>query len=131
MPSETAADNPIARAGRLALAREPGAPVIPKLLADGNEMCAAGAIFAGCTFFGGYPITPSTEIMQFLGRELWKYGGVFLQAEDEIAGAGAAVGASFAGHKAMTANFIASSPAFYGGLPGVFTGLPSACSPWR
>jgi 2-oxoglutarate ferredoxin oxidoreductase subunit alpha len=66
-------------------------------------MCAAAAIFAGCEFFGGYPITPSTEIMQFLGRELWKYGGVVLQAEDEIAGAGAAVGASFAGRKAMTA----------------------------
>jgi 2-oxoglutarate ferredoxin oxidoreductase subunit alpha len=41
--------------------------------------------------------------MQFLGRELWKYGGVVMQAEDEIAGAGAAVGASFAGRKAMTA----------------------------
>jgi 2-oxoglutarate ferredoxin oxidoreductase subunit alpha len=66
-------------------------------------MCAAAAIVAGCTFFAGYPITPSTEIMQFLGRELWKHGGLVLQAEDEIAGAGAAVGASFAGHKAMTA----------------------------
>jgi 2-oxoglutarate ferredoxin oxidoreductase subunit alpha len=74
-----------------------------KLLADGNEMCAAAAIFAGCTFFGGYPITPSTEIMQFLGRELWKYGGCVFQAEDEIAGIGAVVGASFAGRKAMTA----------------------------
>ena len=73
------------------------------LLADGNEMCAAAAIFAGCTFFSGYPITPSTEIMQFLGREIWKYGGTVLQAEDEIAGAGAVVGASFAGRKAMTA----------------------------
>jgi 2-oxoglutarate ferredoxin oxidoreductase subunit alpha len=74
-----------------------------KLLADGNDMCAAGAIFAGCTFFGGYPITPSTEIMQFLDREIWKYGGTVLQAEDEIAGIGAVVGASFAGKKAMTA----------------------------
>jgi 2-oxoglutarate/2-oxoacid ferredoxin oxidoreductase subunit alpha len=74
-----------------------------KLLTDGNEMCAAAALFAGCEFFGGYPITPSTEIMQFLGREIWKYGGVLLQAEDEIAGIGAAVGASFAGKKAMTA----------------------------
>ena len=46
-----------------------------KLLADGNDLCAAGAIFAGCTFFGGYPITPSTEIMQFFDREIWKYGG--------------------------------------------------------
>ena len=66
-------------------------------------MCAAAAIFAGCTFFSGYPITPSTEIMQFLDREIWKYGGTVLQAEDEIAGIGAVVGASFAGKKAMTA----------------------------
>jgi 2-oxoglutarate ferredoxin oxidoreductase subunit alpha len=74
-----------------------------KLLTDGNDMCAAAAIFAGCTFFSGYPITPSTEIMQFLEREIWKYGGTLLQAEDEIAGVGAVVGASFAGKKAMTA----------------------------
>jgi 2-oxoglutarate ferredoxin oxidoreductase subunit alpha len=74
-----------------------------KLLTDGNDMCAAAAIFSGCTFFGGYPITPSTEIMQFLDREIWKYGGTVLQAEDEIAGLGAVVGASFAGKKAMTA----------------------------
>jgi 2-oxoglutarate ferredoxin oxidoreductase subunit alpha len=74
-----------------------------KLLTDGNDMCAAAAIFAGCTFFAGYPITPSTEIMQFLDREIWKYGGTVLQAEDEIAGIGAVVGASFAGKKAMTA----------------------------
>jgi 2-oxoglutarate ferredoxin oxidoreductase subunit alpha len=73
------------------------------LLADGNEMCAAAALFAGCQFFGGYPITPSSEIMQLLSREIWKHGGVMLQAEDEIAGVGAAIGASFAGRKAMTA----------------------------
>ena len=48
-------------------------------------MCAAGAIFAGCEFFGGYPITPSTEVMQFLSREIWQHGGAVLQAEDEIA----------------------------------------------
>jgi len=75
----------------------------PKLLTDGNEICGAAAIFAGCSFFGGYPITPSTEIMQYLARELWKYGGTVFQAEDEIAGVGAVVGASFAGKKAMTA----------------------------
>jgi 2-oxoglutarate ferredoxin oxidoreductase subunit alpha len=74
-----------------------------KLLADGNEMTAAAAIFAGCKFFAGYPITPSSEIMQFLNREIWKYGGSMLQAEDEIASIGAVVGASFAGVKAMTA----------------------------
>lgn len=82
---------------------EPGAGAGGKLLVDGNEMCAAAAIFAGCEFFGGYPITPSTEIMQFLSREIWKYGGTLLQAEDEIAGIGAALGASFAGRKSMTA----------------------------
>jgi 2-oxoglutarate ferredoxin oxidoreductase subunit alpha len=82
----------------------PAPPVdAPKLLTDGNEMCGAGAIFAGCTFFGGYPITPSSEIMQYLSRELWKYGGTLVQAEDEIAGIGAVVGASFAGKKALTA----------------------------
>jgi len=75
----------------------------PRLLSDGNEMCASGAIFAGCEFFGGYPITPSTEVMQLLSRELPAYGGVVLQAEDEISGVGSAVGASFAGKKAMTA----------------------------
>jgi 2-oxoglutarate ferredoxin oxidoreductase subunit alpha len=74
-----------------------------KLIADGNDICAAAAIFSGCDFFGGYPITPSTEVMQLLGRELWKYGGAVLQAEDEIAGIGSALGASFAGKKAMTA----------------------------
>jgi 2-oxoglutarate ferredoxin oxidoreductase subunit alpha len=96
---EHAQAHPLARTMTL------GAPhqARPKLLADGNEMCGAAAIFAGCSFFGGYPITPSTEIMQFLSREIWKYGGAVLQAEDEIAGIGAAVGASFAGKKAMTA----------------------------
>jgi 2-oxoglutarate ferredoxin oxidoreductase subunit alpha len=73
------------------------------LLADGNDMSAAAAIFAGCEFFGGYPITPSSEVMQFMSREIWKYGGALVQAEDEIAGIGAAVGASFAGKKALTA----------------------------
>jgi len=73
------------------------------LVADGNAMCAAAAIFAGCQFFSGYPITPSSEIMQFLDKEIWKYGGIMLQAEDEIAGIGAVVGASFAGKKALTA----------------------------
>ncbi len=74
-----------------------------KLITDGNDMSAAAAIFAGCQFFGGYPITPSTEVMQFFTDQVWKYGGSVLQAEDEIAGIGAAVGASFAGKKAMTA----------------------------
>ncbi len=76
---------------------------------DGNEQCAEAALFAGCKFFGGYPITPATEIMQHLQRDIWKHGGSLLQAEDEIAGVAAAVGASFAGRKAMTAT---SGPGF-------------------
>ena len=94
-----AEEHPLASPKRLAAALAPGR----KWLADGNEMCAQAAIFAGCEFFGGYPITPSTEIMQALSRDLWKFGGAVLQAEDEIAGVGAAIGASFAGKKAMTA----------------------------
>ena len=97
---EFAGEHPLKDDRKLASARAGGST---KLLTDGNDMCAAAAIFAGCAFFGGYPITPSTEIMQFLDREIWKYGGTVLQAEDEIAGVGAAVGASFAGRKAMTA----------------------------
>lgn len=95
-----AAANPLKEDRKLAA---PQAGRETKLLTDGNDLCAAAAIFAGCTFFSGYPITPSTEIMQFLDRELWKYSGTVLQAEDEIAGIGAVVGASFAGKKAMTA----------------------------
>ncbi len=94
-----AADHPLARSRQL------DRPTEAKVrhLADGNQMCAAGAIFAGCRFFGGYPITPATEVMQMLQRDLPRYGGTVLQCEDEIAGIGAAIGASFAGDKAMTA----------------------------
>jgi 2-oxoglutarate ferredoxin oxidoreductase subunit alpha len=96
-----AAEHPL-RAPRT-LAAPHSAMAEGKLVVDGNEMCAAAALFAGCEFFGGYPITPSSEIMHFFGREAWKYGGTMIQAEDEIAGIGAVVGASFAGKKAMTA----------------------------
>ncbi len=94
-----AAANPLRTDRTMEKPAKPGV----KLLTDGNDMCAAAAIFSGCEFFGGYPITPSTEIMQLLTREIWKYGGAVLQAEDEIAGVGAALGASFAGKKSMTA----------------------------
>jgi 2-oxoglutarate ferredoxin oxidoreductase subunit alpha len=95
-----------AQANPLKISRElapVAAGTTAKMVADGNDLCAAAAIFAGCQFFGGYPITPSSEVMQFLNREIWKYGGTMLQCEDEIAGVGACVGASFAGKKALTA----------------------------
>lgn len=97
---EYAEKNPLAQDRRL---HPPLGAATSKVLTDGNEMCGAAAIFAGCKFFGGYPITPASEIMQYLQKELLKYGGSVLQAEDEIAGVAAAVGASFAGKKAMTA----------------------------
>jgi 2-oxoglutarate/2-oxoacid ferredoxin oxidoreductase subunit alpha len=75
----------------------------PRLLMSGNEASAFGAIHAGCRFFAGYPITPSTEILQFLAEWLPKLGGSTLQTEDELAAIGAVIGASFAGAKAMTA----------------------------
>jgi 2-oxoglutarate ferredoxin oxidoreductase subunit alpha len=101
-----ATQNPLAAARRLKPATPPTGRM---LLTDGNELCARAALFAGCKFFGGYPITPATEIMQHMQRDIWKHGGSLLQAEDEIAGAGAAVGASFAGVKSMTAT---SGPGF-------------------
>lgn len=70
---------------------------------QGNEACAKGALAAGCRFFAGYPITPSTEIAETLSRELPKVGGSFVQMEDEIASAGAIIGASWGGAKSMTA----------------------------
>jgi 2-oxoglutarate/2-oxoacid ferredoxin oxidoreductase subunit alpha len=75
----------------------------PRLVMSGNEAAAVGAMYAGCTFFAGYPITPSSEILHFLGEWLPKIGGTSLQTEDELSAIGAVIGASFAGAKAMTA----------------------------
>lgn len=75
----------------------------PRLLMSGNEASAFAAIHAGCRFFAGYPITPSSEILHFLSEWLPKIGGSSLQTEDELSAIGAVIGASFAGTKAMTA----------------------------
>ncbi len=76
---------------------------------QGNEACALGAIAAGCRFFAGYPITPSSEVAEGMARELSGVGGTFVQMEDEIASMGAAIGASMGGVKSMTAT---SGPGF-------------------
>jgi len=78
-------------------------------LMQGNEACVMGAIHAGMRFYSGYPITPSTEIAELSAELLPKYGGKFIQMEDEIAGVAAALGASLAGLKSMTAT---SGPGF-------------------
>ncbi|GAB4167041.1 MAG: 2-oxoacid:acceptor oxidoreductase subunit alpha [Geothermobacteraceae bacterium] len=72
-------------------------------LLQGNDACAHGAVYAGCKFFGGYPITPSTEVAEVLSGELPKVGGKFIQMEDEIAAIASVIGASLAGSKALTA----------------------------
>ncbi len=79
------------------------------LLIQGNRACALGALDAGVTFFAGYPITPSSEIMEAMAEELPRSGGVFVQMEDEIASICACVGASLSGRLAMTAT---SGPGF-------------------
>jgi 2-oxoglutarate ferredoxin oxidoreductase subunit alpha len=80
------------------------------LFALGNEAVVEGALLAGCDFYAGYPITPSSEIMETMARRLPHLSqGVFIQMEDEIASLGAVIGASLAGRKAMTAT---SGPGF-------------------
>ncbi len=72
-------------------------------LLQGNEACAEAAIAAGCRFFAGYPISPSSEIAEHLSVLLPRVGGKFIQMEDEIAAMGAILGAAMTGAKAMTA----------------------------
>lgn len=76
---------------------------------QGNEACAEAALYAGLNFYAGYPITPSTEITEFLASRLPQIGGKFLQMEDEIASLCAIIGASLTGCKVMTAT---SGPGF-------------------
>ncbi len=78
-------------------------------LMQGNEACTLAAIAAGLEFYGGYPITPSTEIAEMCSEELPKVGGKFIQMEDEIGSISACIGASLTGAKAMTAT---SGPGF-------------------
>ncbi len=73
-------------------------------LMQGNEAIAEGAVIAGCDFFAGYPITPSSEVAEILSSKLPKIGRVFLQMEDEIAALGAVLGAALGGAKAITAS---------------------------
>ncbi len=76
---------------------------------SGNYACAEGALAAGCRFYGGYPITPSSEIAEHMSRRLPQVGGHYLQMEDEIGSIAAVLGASNAGVKSMTAT---SGPGF-------------------
>jgi 2-oxoglutarate/2-oxoacid ferredoxin oxidoreductase subunit alpha len=76
---------------------------------QGNTACAEGALAAGCDFFGGYPITPSTEVAEHMAAKMPRRGGVFIQMEDEIASMAAIIGAAWTGARSMTAT---SGPGF-------------------
>lgn len=74
-----------------------------KLLMSGNEATGVGALHAGCRFFAGYPITPSSEVLHFLSEWMPKVGGRLVQTEDELSAYGAVLGGSYAGVKSFTA----------------------------
>jgi 2-oxoglutarate ferredoxin oxidoreductase subunit alpha len=78
-------------------------------LMSGNEAVVVGALSAGCDFFSGYPITPSTEILEELTEKFPKRGGKYVQMEDEIGAMACAIGAALAGARALTAT---SGPGF-------------------
>jgi 2-oxoglutarate ferredoxin oxidoreductase subunit alpha len=76
---------------------------------DGDFACGEGAMAAGCRFVAGYPITPSTEVVERISRRFPTMGGTFIQMEDELASMAAVVGASWTGTKSMT---VTSGPGF-------------------
>ncbi len=76
---------------------------------DGDFACGEGAMAAGCRFVGGYPITPSTEVVERISRRFPMMGGTFIQMEDELASMAAIVGAAWTGTKSMT---VTSGPGF-------------------
>lgn len=76
---------------------------------DGDHACTEGALAAGCRFFAGYPITPSTEVAERFVARIPMVGGIFIQMEDELGSMAAIVGASWGGKKSMT---VTSGPGF-------------------
>lgn len=75
----------------------------PKSVVQGSDIVALGALSGGCKFYAGYPITPSTGIMEKLVKWLPEVGGVAVQVEDELSAINMVIGASYAGSRAMTA----------------------------
>ena len=74
-----------------------------EIISTGNELAAIAAVDAGCMFFGGYPLTPSSEVMHVISDLLPKKGGTAIQMEDEIAGICTVIGAAMVGKRALTA----------------------------
>jgi 2-oxoglutarate/2-oxoacid ferredoxin oxidoreductase subunit alpha len=82
---------------------KPEAETSNRAFINGAQAISVAALEAGCSFFAGYPITPATDILLTMIRELPKVGGVAIQAEDEIAAMGFCIGAALAGSRVMTA----------------------------
>jgi len=76
---------------------------------QGDMACVYGGLLAGCSFFGGYPITPASEVAEGMARRLPRVGGTYIQMEDEIGSIAAVIGAAWGGAKSMTAT---SGPGF-------------------
>ena len=76
----------------------------PLMIISGNDATGFGALVAGCRFIASYPITPQSEVMEYLNRELPKFGGTMVQGEDELASIAMSIGASYAGVKSLTAS---------------------------
>ena len=76
----------------------------PLMIVSGNDATGFGALAGGCRFIASYPITPQSEVMEYLNRELPKFGGTMVQGEDELASIAMAIGASYAGVKSLTAS---------------------------
>lgn len=74
-----------------------------EIISTGNELAAMAAVHSGCMFFGGYPLTPASEIMHVISDLLPKAGGTAIQMEDEIAGICCVIGASMSGKRTLTA----------------------------
>jgi 2-oxoglutarate ferredoxin oxidoreductase subunit alpha len=74
-----------------------------RLLMMGNDAIGYGALVAGCRFMAGYPITPATDVLEWMAKYAPRYGGVVVQAEDELAAINMTIGAAYAGVRAMTA----------------------------
>ena len=100
-----------------------GAVLTGKHFMHGDDACAEGALAAGCRFFGGYPITPSTEVAERLATRFPEVGGVFIQMEDELGSIASIIGASAAGVRSMTATSGPGLSLMTGILGGVHFGM--------
>lgn len=96
-------ENNISRESPYHLIPESGGIQEDRLVMNGNQALAMGAIAAGCRFYAGYPITPASDIMEFLAAEFPQVNGTMIQAEDEIAAINMCLGGSYAGARSMTA----------------------------